>query len=63
MIIKFLKTLFFRQQNLPEQEDPFSLPAVTLVRHRYEFYRDQSRLLLKVVFVESIVLAASWGLC
>ena len=62
MILKFFKTLLNRQQDLHEQEESPSHPAVTLVRHRYEFYRDQSRLLLRVVFVESIVLASVLGL-
>jgi intracellular multiplication protein IcmL len=62
MMIKFIKTLFSRQQDLPEQGESSALPAVTLVSHRYEFYRDQYCLLLRIVFVESFILASVLGL-
>ena len=60
MTVRFFKTLL--QQNLPKQEESPDLPAVTLVRHRYEFYRDQYRLILKIIFVESVALVSAFVL-
>ena len=62
MLLNSLTSLFKNQKLFKEKVQEEAPPALELVRHRYEFYRDQYRLLLKTAFIQSCVLAASLGI-